>query len=114
MAADLVDLDDLCVSNVNRQLHALDGQIGHPKAAVMADRVAAIHPECRVTVEATFYTDATSVHLGDPGVRRQSWCPRRHRQWQAQVPTLLNACRERGIPVVTVGGAGGRKAIRAR
>jgi tRNA A37 threonylcarbamoyladenosine dehydratase len=27
----LVDLDDVCVSNVNRQLHALDGEIGKPK-----------------------------------------------------------------------------------
>jgi len=106
----LVDLDDLCVSNVNRQLHALDGRIGHPKAAVMADRVAAIHPECRVTVEATFYTAATSLRLlGQPGD------PPRFQAVLDAIDNgklkchLINACRDRGIPVVTVGGAGGRK-----
>ena len=34
----LVDLDDVCVSNVNRQLHALDGTIGRPKVEVLAER----------------------------------------------------------------------------
>src|SRR5581483_7038297 len=44
----LVDLDDVCVSNVNRQLHALDGEIGRPKVEVMAARVRAINPSCAV------------------------------------------------------------------
>src|SRR5215813_5322732 len=45
----LVDLDDVCVGNVNRQLHALDGELGKRKVDVMARRVQAINPECRVT-----------------------------------------------------------------
>jgi len=35
----LVDLDDVCISNVNRQLHALDGELGKPKVEVLARRV---------------------------------------------------------------------------
>src|SRR5262245_50909159 len=45
-ALTLVDLDDICVTNVNRQLHALDGSIGHPKAEAMALRARAINPNC--------------------------------------------------------------------
>ncbi len=29
----LVDLDEICLTNVNRQLHAMDGQIGRQKTA---------------------------------------------------------------------------------
>src|SRR5512136_2304321 len=44
----LVDLDDVCISNVNRQIHALDGELGKPKVEVLARRVQAINPECLV------------------------------------------------------------------
>ena len=47
-ALTLVDLDDVCISNVNRQLHALDGDLGKPKVEVMARRVRAINPDCVV------------------------------------------------------------------
>ena len=40
----LVDGDAVCASNANRQLHALDGAIGQPKAEVLAARARAIHP----------------------------------------------------------------------
>jgi len=44
-ALTLIDLDDVCVTNVNRQLPALDGQIGRPKITVLAERVGLIQPE---------------------------------------------------------------------
>src|SRR5512137_3014454 len=47
-ALTLVDLDDVCISNVNRQLHALEGELGKPKVEVMARRVRAINPDCAV------------------------------------------------------------------
>ena len=34
----LVDLDEICVSNTNRQLHALRGTVGRSKAQVLAER----------------------------------------------------------------------------
>src|SRR6266853_440445 len=52
----IIDLDDVCVTNVNRQLPALDGQIGRPKVEVLAERVRAIHPGCRVEAIAEFFT----------------------------------------------------------
>jgi tRNA threonylcarbamoyladenosine dehydratase len=44
----MVDLDEICITNVNRQLHAMDGQIGRQKTAAMADRVRAINPGCEL------------------------------------------------------------------
>src|SRR5512142_1347571 len=50
----LMDLDDVCISNVNRQLHALDGALGKPKVEVMARRVRAINPDCMVHARQEF------------------------------------------------------------
>ena len=44
----LIDIDDICVSNVNRQIHALKGTIGKSKVEVMAQRIKAINNDCTV------------------------------------------------------------------
>ena len=35
----IVDFDDICLTNVNRQLHTMDGTVGQPKVQVMAERL---------------------------------------------------------------------------
>ncbi|MGJ8516491.1 tRNA cyclic N6-threonylcarbamoyladenosine(37) synthase TcdA [Carnimonas bestiolae] len=52
----LIDLDDVCVSNINRQLHALDGQIGRPKVEVLAERARLINPTLKVHAVSAFIT----------------------------------------------------------
>jgi tRNA A37 threonylcarbamoyladenosine dehydratase len=47
-AITLIDLDDVCVTNTNRQLPALEGNVGRSKVAVLAERVRLINPGCRV------------------------------------------------------------------
>src|ERR1700744_1797325 len=54
-ALSLADLGEGCVPNINRQLPALTETIGRAKAEVMAERIRAINPECRVTVEQQFF-----------------------------------------------------------
>src|SRR6266567_2368336 len=54
-ALTLIDLDDVCVTNVNRQLPALDGQIGRPKIEVLAERARLINPGCRVEPALEFF-----------------------------------------------------------
>jgi len=46
----LVDHDVVAVSNINRQLPALLHTVGQAKAEVLAERIRAINPDCRVTV----------------------------------------------------------------
>jgi len=103
-ALTLVDGDDVCVTNINRQILAAVTTIGRPKAEAMAERVRAINPACRVTLERRFYvrTDAESffpvpytmvVDCVD-GVTAKA--------------SIIGECRRRDIPVVTCGGAGGK------
>ncbi|MDE4002018.1 ThiF family adenylyltransferase, partial [Glaesserella parasuis] len=34
----LIDMDDICVTNINRQIHAMSGEIGKLKTEVMEER----------------------------------------------------------------------------
>jgi tRNA A37 threonylcarbamoyladenosine dehydratase len=45
----LIDLDMIAESNVNRQVHALDGEFGKAKVSAMAQRIRAINPACAVS-----------------------------------------------------------------
>jgi tRNA A37 threonylcarbamoyladenosine dehydratase len=49
-----VDLDHIAESNINRQVHALDGEIGRAKVLAMAQRIGLINPSCQLTVVDAF------------------------------------------------------------
>lgn len=44
----LIDLDHVAESNVNRQIHAVEGTIGQAKVLAMRNRIAEINPACLV------------------------------------------------------------------
>jgi tRNA A37 threonylcarbamoyladenosine dehydratase len=67
----MVDLDEICVSNVNRQLPALDGTIGRPKVEVLAERIRAINPACRIFARQEFFTEDSAERLLGPTARSQ-------------------------------------------
>jgi tRNA A37 threonylcarbamoyladenosine dehydratase len=104
-ALTLVDLDDICVSNVNRQIHALDGAIGHPKAEAMARRVRTINPSCAVHPLHAFFTESNADEILKP---RFDYVLDAIDSISKKC-LLIAKCREKGIPVFVVGGAGGRR-----
>jgi tRNA threonylcarbamoyladenosine dehydratase len=53
-ALTLIDLDHVAESNINRQIHALESTLGQAKVLAMQERIAQIHPRCRVTVVDAF------------------------------------------------------------
>src|SRR5205085_7217927 len=53
-ALTLIDLDHVAESNINRQIHALDSTVGQAKVLAMRDRIAQIHPGCRVNAVEEF------------------------------------------------------------
>ncbi|MBF0500850.1 MAG: tRNA threonylcarbamoyladenosine dehydratase [Candidatus Riflebacteria bacterium] len=59
----LVDFDDVCITNVNRQLHALPSTIGKSKSALMADRVKSINPAATVEAIHGFYESKSSAEM---------------------------------------------------
>ena len=55
-AITLVDLDNIAESNVNRQIHALDGNFGKAKITAMRERIFSINPACIVREIEDFVT----------------------------------------------------------
>jgi tRNA threonylcarbamoyladenosine dehydratase len=102
-ALTLVDLDEVCLSNVNRQIHALSGTIGRSKASVLAERVGQIAPDCAITVEEVFFTESTMERLLAPDYAMiiDAIDATKHK-----CLLIAEACR-RGLPLITCGGAGG-------
>lgn len=100
----LVDLDDICISNTNRQIHTTKESIGKSKCGEMLERVLAINPQCDVTALEDFYTVETS----DAILNRDLDGVIDAIDSLDQKCHLLVKCLERKISVVTVGGAGGR------
>jgi tRNA A37 threonylcarbamoyladenosine dehydratase len=104
----LIDLDDICISNTNRQLHATSTSIGMMKIDEMRRRLIHINPQCSVTNIHEFVTE-TNVHdildsiLPDVNVVLDAIDSRKAKT------ALIAACVEKKIPIVTCGGAAGKR-----
>ncbi len=101
----LADPDDLCVSNVNRQVHALLSTAGQSKVETMAKRIRDINPVCKIRPYSTFVNEATIEDILDApydyvvdaidGVMPKAG--------------LIARCKQRGLPIATCGGSGGKR-----
>ena len=102
-ALTLVDMDEVCLSNVNRQIHATTETVGRAKAALLAERVGQIAPECRVSVEEVFFTESTMDRLLAPeyDYMIDAIDATKHKC------LLIAEVRKRGLKLITCGGAGG-------
>lgn len=99
----LIDLDHVAESNINRQIHALDGTLGQAKVLAMAERIRAVNPRAEVvTVEEFVTPDNADVLLRDFDVVVDAIDNVR-----AKVAIVL-ACKRRRIPLIVAGGAGGK------
>jgi len=100
----LVDLDDVCATNTNRQMHALDPHWGRLKGEVLADRARQINPEAEVRFRADFFTAKSApLLLADaPDVVVDAI------DSVGDKVSLAEECGRRGIPLVMSGGAGGK------
>jgi len=100
----LVDLDDICVSNTNRQIHALEGSYGEMKADALRERVKRINPDCEVEIVLSYFNekscDSILSHnysmVVDAIDSIDDKC------------LLINECFKRKLKVVTAGAAGGK------
>lgn len=100
----LIDLDDICTTNINRQIHALTDTVGQSKVDVMAERIKQINPQCSVEIIEDFVTaDNLSLLLGKPydfvidaidSVDIKS--------------RIIAFCKRNKTPIITIGGAGGQ------
>ncbi len=100
----LVDLDEICITNTNRQIHAHDGNYGKMKAEALMKRVLKINPHCKIHVELSFYSKRNSEQLlaSMPDIVIDAIDTTRAKSH------LLASCITKGIPVFTCGGSGGK------
>jgi tRNA A37 threonylcarbamoyladenosine dehydratase len=100
----LIDFDEICITNVNRQLHALKGNVGRNKVDVMAERLRLIHPAGEVTAVPAFYSEAESDALLAGEIdfvvdAIDNVTAKAH---------LIASCLKRGLPLVSSMGAAAR------
>jgi tRNA A37 threonylcarbamoyladenosine dehydratase len=101
---ELVDADDICLSNTSRQLHALGGNYGASKAEALASRCRAINPAIEVQAVPMFVTPANLVERLDRGFDLVvDACD----SFRTKVE-MVAWCRRRKLPLVVSGSAGGR------
>jgi len=101
----LIDLDEVCVTNVNRQLPAHDGNIGRFKVEAIGERLRAIHPDLVLHEVAAFLAPRNAGELLAPrfdcivdaidDVRVKAF--------------LVAHCRDASRSLVVAGGAGGKR-----
>ena len=97
----IVDFDDICLTNVNRQIHAMDGTVGKAKVQVMAERMRLINPAAEIIPFKDFYAAENSDFLLAHGYDYvvdaiDHFTSKLH---------LIRSCRERDIPIISSMGA---------
>jgi len=100
----IVDLDDICVSNINRQIHALATNTGKQKIDEMKKRLLSINPNINVNCVHDFYSEESSdeilsnnyTFIFDAIDSLKSKC------------ILIAKCKEQNIPLICIGGSGGK------
>ena len=60
-AIDIIDNDTVSVSNINRQLCALDSTVSRPKVEVVAERIRDINPTIKVSAMQIFFMPDTEL-----------------------------------------------------
>ncbi|MFI0474437.1 tRNA cyclic N6-threonylcarbamoyladenosine(37) synthase TcdA [Halomonas sp. HMF6819] len=100
----LIDLDDVCVSNVNRQLHALDGTIGRPKVEVLAERCRLINPAIEIIADTAF---VTPTNLAERIPESADYVVDAIDSVIAKA-ALISWCKRRKLPIIVTGAAGGQ------
>ncbi|MDP3677745.1 MAG: ThiF family adenylyltransferase, partial [Methylotenera sp.] len=100
----LIDLDNIAESNVNRQLHAVDGAFGKAKVTAMRERILSINPLATVHEIEDFVTTENINTMLNHDYDGVIDCIDDAKAKAA----IANFCNAKNIPLVMTGGAGGR------
>lgn len=100
----LIDYDDICLTNINRQIHATRKTVGRPKVDVMKERLLDINPDADIVVHKNLYNEETSEALLLPGY---DYVVDAIDMVSSKI-TLILKCIEMNIPVISCMGAGNK------
>ncbi|GAB1260232.1 tRNA cyclic N6-threonylcarbamoyladenosine(37) synthase TcdA [Aurantivibrio plasticivorans] len=101
----LIELDDVCVTNTNRQLHAMQSTVGQGKNDVMSTRLLDINPELKIHTVRNFVTKKNIPDLISPNhdvvIDAMD---------SAHIKaSLASYCSARKIRLIMVGSSGGKR-----
>jgi tRNA A37 threonylcarbamoyladenosine dehydratase len=100
----LIDMDDICATNINRQIHAMTGTVGEMKTQAMAKRIELINPLCKVhQIDDFISPDNLAQHISQDF----DYVVDAIDSVSAKA-SLIAYCKRNKIPVITTGGAGGQ------
>lgn len=101
----LIDLDEVCLSNTNRQLPAMTSTVGQSKIEVLASRMRDINPEIEINLINDFLTsdNLTEIITTDMAYVVDAI------DGLSNKCALIAYCFEKQIPIITCAGAGGKK-----
>lgn len=100
----LVDFDEICITNANRQLHTLQGLVGQKKAIVMAERVKKINPQSQIEGLSLFYNQDNNAEIFS---RKPDYVIDAIDNLTAKCH-LIDYCRKNNIKMITSAGSGAR------
>ena len=103
-ALDLIDNDQVCLSNLNRQIIATRATIGQYKVDAARDRIADISPSTQVRVYKTFYTPETA---GQFDFTQYDYVVDAIDTVTGKLALVLQA-QEAGVPIISSMGAGNK------
>lgn len=101
----MIDLDNVAESNINRQIQALSATLGKAKVTALAERIAQINPYCQVTEVEDFIAEGNLEQM--IGAGRFDYVIDAIDNVRAKT-ALIAYCRERRLPLITIGSAGGQ------
>ena len=100
----MIDMDDICVTNINRQIHALTSTVATSKTEAMKTRIAEINPECQVEIIDDFISPD---NLADYLNRGYDYVIDAIDSVKTKA-ALIAYCKRNKIRLITTGGAGGQ------
>ena len=100
----MIDMDDMCVTNINRQIHALTSTVATLKTEAMKTRIAEINPECQVEIIDDFISPD---NLADYLNRGYDYVIDAIDSVKTKA-ALIAYCKRNKIRLITTGGAGGQ------
>lgn len=100
----LVDDDSICLTNINRQLHAIRKTVGKPKVEVMKERILSINPKAEVITHQSFYTSENAEVLLEADY---DYVIDAIDTVSAKIDLVVR-CNAMGIPIISSMGAGNK------
>ncbi|AIZ78469.1 tRNA cyclic N6-threonylcarbamoyladenosine(37) synthase TcdA [Actinobacillus equuli] len=100
----MIDMDDICVTNINRQIHAMTGTVAQLKTEAMKERIERINPECVVEIIDDFITPENIPEYLNRGYDYVIDAIDSVKTKAA----LIAYCKRNKIRMITTGGAGGQ------